>query len=168
MRNYEYGSIDNLKTSYLTKIDTYECLLKAWDAVTINYKKDGGHFANLQKNFSGAYVRPFNAYFPDERKILKVSCNTNKSGWQDNFINLFEYGPQYENGWRALTVDEIIAKIEKHKAELAGYIAGYQYKLANLDSLQTFVNSVQIAVDSLPKELRSDATNMLQEYYFHS
>lgn len=168
--SYEYRNIDALRTSYLKNIDTYECLLKAWDAVTFNYKKDGGHFANLQKNFNGARVYQCRYSIRAEEKELSVTCCTSKSGYQSDAIALFErkYGSKYDDPSRPLTVDEIIEKIQQRKAQIAGYIVGYQYKLDNLDKLQGLMDSVQKQVSDLPKELQHDATSMLKEYYFHA
>lgn len=163
----EYGSIENLRTSYRKSLEMYERLLKEWESVTFNYKKDGGHFANLQKNFSGARVYQKSYSTNPIHKELTVSCRCNLSGYQSDTVSLYEYGG-YGKADRALSVDEIIEKIQQRKAQIAGYIAGYLYKLDNLDQMRTFLDNVQSQVDSLPKDLRNDARYMLKEYYFHS
>lgn len=165
---YEYSSIENLKTSYLNSIDTYECLLKEWESVTLNYKKDGGHYANLRQNFNGARVYQSRYSADPSHKELSVTCMTNRSGYHSDSIRLWNSSGDWRENDIPLTMEEILVKLEEHKEYLREYISEYQLKLDNLGKMQKFTHDVQTLIDNLPEELRYDATSVLRSYYFHS
>lgn len=166
MANYEYRSVDNLKESHLNTIDAYECLLAEWNAVTLNYKKDGGHYANLRQNFNGARVYQ-NRYSTDpSHKELSVTCMTKRTGYHSDSISLWKSSGDWRENDIPLTVDEILVKMEQRKAALSEYISEYQMKLDELNKLQECMDSVQKLIDDLPENMRSDAAYMLREYYF--
>lgn len=162
----KYNTIDNIRTDYLNTIDRYECMLKAWEKVTFNYKKDGGHFASLQKNFNHASVYTASyATDPNEKRIA-VYFHTNRTGYDSDELWIAESAGNFQ--YRVFTVDEIIAAIERRKKQIAGYIEEYRYALDNIHELRHLAEVIQSHVDAIKSErIRRDATSMIREMYFH-
>ena len=59
MKNFTDYEKENIKKELEKNLDYHKALLKAWEQVTRNYKKDGKPFQDLQKTLTTpAYITP--------------------------------------------------------------------------------------------------------------
>jgi hypothetical protein len=86
-------NIEQAKEKMKKSAKYYEVRIKAWENVKRLYKKDGGEFAILGKNFSGAKIttKPWNA----DDKIIEVCFRDENGSWTTDYIGL--YATQYND-----------------------------------------------------------------------
>ena len=85
MKNFTDYEKENIKKELEKNLDYHKALLKAWEQVTRNYKKDGKPFQDLQKNFNNARV--YNAaYSMVTTKEIRVDTCTKLNGYQHESI----------------------------------------------------------------------------------
>ena len=127
---------ENTRKQLEKELDLHESLLAAWEKVTRNYKKNGGTFSNLAKNFNGATLYKRNYSLVDEKE-LSVCTATKKSGYQTEAIGnkeLVKYSDinpdesriikeSFLEPYFYLTADEMQQRIdetkERHKRRIA-------------------------------------------------
>lgn len=104
MSNKNIHSIADAVHAMENSVNYYKCRAAAWDAVKRVYKKDGGSFAVLSKNFTGCRYYTDNAYnarfyvtFRDERGYMET-----------DYINVYKWPEKC-----LMTADEVAAEIEK-------------------------------------------------------
>ena len=136
MKNFTDYEKENIKKELEKNLDYHKALLKAWEQVTRNYKKDGKPFQDLQKNFNNARV--YNAaYSMVTTKEIRVDTCTKLNGYQHESIENRELAKytkftpdesriikkSFLEPYFYLTLDEIEIKIDEKKAYHAKRIA---------------------------------------------
>ena len=124
--------------------DYYRVRIEAWEKVKRVYKKDGGDFANLARNFEGAKFEP---WLGDQ--VIKVYFRDECGAYESDYINL--KGNAYKNEPDADTADAVQEKITKHIANYkkwleintkgAEQIAGQIEEMA--EALETLKNIIE-------------------------
>lgn len=125
-------------------VDFYRVRLEAWEKVKRVYKKGGGDFANLARNFEGAKFEP---WLGDQ--VIKVYFRDECGRYESDYINL--KGNAYKNEPDADTADAVADKIAEQIANYkrwleidakgAEQIAGQIEEMA--EALETLKNIIE-------------------------
>lgn len=124
----------------------YQCRVDAWAAVKRVYKKDGGAFAVLSKNFTGCK-------FSGDTKVV-VYFRDENDRFCDDYINIFLWAEG-----RVMTPDEVQAEIEK---TVANYTKWRDIDTNGAENIADDLRSMIPALDGLKaliNDMKADNTH---------
>lgn len=116
-------------------VNYYKVRIEAWEKVERVYKKDGGSFANLGKNFKNAKIideYPFG-------KRLFIYFKTKKSAYESDYFTI-----------KGETADEIQEQID---ALIANYKKWLEIDTRGLAEIENQINNILPALDEIKKQI---------------
>ena len=145
-------NVEDIKNRINEGIDFYTARINAWESVERAHKKNGGDFADLSRNFTGAkFVREYSETY------LYVYFRTKSEGYTYDFITL---GDSPYSKRPALDTADAIEKaitelITKYKERLACDIR--QAEIAE-EVATPFINAVNSALATVKEKAGDDTT----------
>ena len=142
MLNVAEYKINELENTLRAQLSHDRTAVIAWQNVTRNRKKDGGDFANLQKNIIGAFIDNGVTV-----KWLQVHCY-NSGHYFNDYLPL---------DISDLNVDEIFKAIDEHIEELETEISDNGYNVNHCrELLMPCLEKIQNAIDDLYDSSRGE------------
>ncbi len=161
--NMDY-EVKKLQEKIKGYVEEYTAKAEAWKKVTINYKKDGSNFANLNQSFSGASIGKYTPVEDKEHPYLTVSYSTSR--WDSDSIQIFVYCDEEDKTYknksfvrdtRILTVKEIEQKIKDHIIYCEKQAEKYKNDLPKIETaMLEYAEAVKTAQEKL-KSVGSDS-----------
>lgn len=159
--DYEIKKLQEKISGYIAE---YKAKAEAWKKVTINYKKDGSNFANLNQSFTGANLGRYTPVEDKEHPYLTISYSSPR--WESDSLQIFAYcdeeNKEYKNksfvrDTRVLTVEEIKQKIEDHIRYCEQKTEVYKNDLPKIEkTMLEYAEAVKAAQEKL-KSIGSDS-----------
>lgn len=137
---YKYSTLDDVKKVLQGYINDYEARVKAWEAVTVDKKKNGEEFSQIGRAIKGAKI---GVYYPVEESTFPYLTiyYENSAGLQSDHLAIYYYIDKLTEEQRSsrqiiydnvilrntspMTTNEICIEIEKT-------ITNYNDKIKNL------------------------------------
>ena len=146
-------TIEDAKKKTQKSVNYYACRIEAWEKVTRNFKKDGGTFAILSKNFSNC---DFRTEYGSPRIFVYF---TNENGYRDS-----DYITLYANGEETTTPEGV-------QAQMNGLVEKYRKWLEvdtiGLESIEDQIKAIMPQLDTL-KEAITEAKTTNTHYTMQS
>ena len=155
MNIYATKAIEKVKA----RIEYYKTRVQAWENVTRVYKKDGGKFAVLSKNFEN--VKFITEYGSNK---IRVHFHTDRNGYE--YDDIWLTANVYKGEEEATTPEQIEERI-KNTIEQYNHWLTRSYKA--LETIENTLENITPLLDQINDTLKAaenetDAQYIIQEY----
>lgn len=128
-------NIMDAKKKMQASVEYYQTRIEAWEKVKRVYKKDGGNFASLARNFENAKIID---EYPFGKRIF-VYFQSKKSGYENDYITIKGETPEGVQ-------EQITALINNYKKWL-------EIDTRGLAEIETQINNIMPALDEIKKQI---------------
>lgn len=120
---------EELKRSIVADMERNEFLASLWSNVKRKYKKDGGTYSILSKNFEGCTIkRPDWGVYEDCEWLVQVSGHNAKGAYDYTHFSTY-------NGGKGMTADQIEVEIKKEAKIRRENAEEYKRALEKIDDV---------------------------------